>query len=121
MCRIALGHFKDIQDSHHIARCTKNDTACKLGLPLVVGDAIIAAYARHAPLITDEDLEQYFPTALIHLPNVIKDSLEEAITAEFAKVANGNGLGEPVGTFGQAPEQMEVQVTHETLQAATVR
>lgn len=59
LMRLALGQFKDLIESS-LSEQEKVDLAERLGLPLVLGDALTSAYARKPPLITIKDLQQYF-------------------------------------------------------------
>ncbi|GAA6048818.1 hypothetical protein JCM3770_003637 [Rhodotorula araucariae] len=69
----ALGQFKELQESAMPPEA-KDDTLKHIGLPLLVCDAITAAYARKKPLITPADLAHYFPSFVP--PNPHNESLQ---------------------------------------------
>ena len=60
LVRLALGHFHDIQDDPRVDDAAKADAVKRLGLPLVAVDAMVAAYARKAPLVTRATLALAF-------------------------------------------------------------
>ncbi|BGP42105.1 hypothetical protein JCM10450v2_006191 [Rhodotorula kratochvilovae] len=83
----ALGQYKELQDSAMPPEA-KDDTLKHIGLPLLVCDAITAAYARKKPLITRADLAQYFPSFVPPDPHkdgiqtVLQKCLRDSMTAD---------------------------------------
>lgn len=60
LVRLALGHFVDVQEDPGVEDGVKADLIKRLGLPLVAVDAMVAAYARKAPLINRATLAYAF-------------------------------------------------------------
>ncbi|GAA6012266.1 hypothetical protein JCM10207_002783 [Rhodosporidiobolus poonsookiae] len=87
MVHSALGHFKELQESA-LPPNVKDDLSHHIGLPLLTCDAITSAYARKKPLISDRDLEDYFPTFLRpdfrsqSIQTLLQDCLRQNVSPE---------------------------------------
>ncbi|GAA5840094.1 hypothetical protein JCM11251_000603 [Rhodosporidiobolus azoricus] len=89
MVHAALGHFKELQESS-LPPGTKDDLLRNIGLPLLTCDAIISAYARKKPLITEHDLEVYFPCFVT--ANFEKDDIQTVLQDCLRRYATSEGL-----------------------------
>ncbi|GAA6044196.1 hypothetical protein JCM8097_006809 [Rhodosporidiobolus ruineniae] len=96
MVHSALGHFKELQESS-LPPNVKDDLVRHIGLPLLTCDAITCAYARKKPLITDRDLEDYFPSFSVqdfkqrNIQTVLQDCLRMHISPEGLLTHEGIG------------------------------
>ncbi|KAM0752733.1 hypothetical protein T439DRAFT_323347 [Meredithblackwellia eburnea MCA 4105] len=73
LLRLAIGMFKDLQDSP--PRPGVNPNVLRLGLPIFLADALTSAYARKPPQITPSDLASYFRAVAPHVPDFTSDNL----------------------------------------------
>ncbi|GAA5856914.1 hypothetical protein JCM8547_008461 [Rhodosporidiobolus lusitaniae] len=96
MVHAALGHFKALQESS-LPPNVKDDLLRHVGLPILTCDAITSAYSRKKPLITDRDLEEYFPTFLAfdfeqkNIQTVLQDCLRQNVSPEGLLTHEGIG------------------------------
>lgn len=118
---MALGQFKDLQDSA-MPEDERASYIWRLGLPLAVrpilslpmlhwssvdaiaqqyGDAVTAAYSRKPPLISPSDLARYFDASPLRFPDFSKDILSAILDPLLA------------------PQGEQAKITHENLVDAT--
>ncbi|KAK4706179.1 twinfilin, partial [Phenoliferia sp. Uapishka_3] len=88
LLRVAVGHFKDLQDSPP-TDVDSMDSIIRLGLPIFLGDAITSAYARKPPLVTTEDLSYYFKAVGLHTPDFATDNLGSILDQHIPRQAQG--------------------------------
>ena len=67
-CRSAFGMYRDILHSPQISVHDKMDLEARLGLPLLLGDAVTSAGVDLPPLISSSELVDCFPSH--HLPDI---------------------------------------------------
>ncbi|GAA5908507.1 hypothetical protein JCM6882_001286 [Rhodosporidiobolus microsporus] len=89
MVHAALGHFKELQQSA-LPPTTKDDLLHHIGLPLLTCDAVTSAYARKKPLITEHDLETYFPSFVA--ANFEKENIQTTLQDCLRQHATADGL-----------------------------
>ena len=114
---IALLQFRELQDSKIISLVEKDNIAARIGASLFSADAIIAAYAKKLPLITELDMS-YFFKANLTIPDFRRDSL--SMIMDSILIVNSEGTEYQNGDGYISGESKRGTVTHESLVEATV-
>jgi len=93
-CRSAFGMYRDLLHSPQISVHAKMDLEARLGLPLLLGDAVTSAGVDLPPLISSSELVNCFPSH--HLPeirtNQLATELESILSADDIGLVHHNSL-----------------------------
>ncbi len=87
-CRSAFGMYRDILHSPQISVHAKMDLEARLGLPLLLGDAVTSAGVNLPPLISSFELVDCFPSN--RLPDIRTDQL--ATELDLILSPDGDGI-----------------------------
>ena len=87
-CRDALGQYRDLKDSPHVSQHVKQDLEHRLGLALLISDAVTSAGVRLPSLISSPELLDYF--SFHRLPDIQTDQLALELDDIFPPYQGGS-------------------------------